>query len=392
MKTLKFLGSIAMATILLSNCSKQSLSVEVQSFGRLSNGEEAHLFTITNSSGSSLSISDYGARIVSINIPDRNGKLGDVIIGHGDLSTFETGDRFMGCVLGRYGNRINNSSFVIDSVEYRISANELLDGNPVHLSGGSNGFDRFIWDSEVVWDEDKAGVRFSRMSPDGEEGYPGNCECTVTYWWNETDICKIVYEATSDKPTVINLSNHAYFNLKGVEGEYVMDHLLTVYADSCIQNNLQYCPEYVLAVDDTPFDFREPNRVDYRLDMPHEHLRIMRGMSACWKLRDFKGNRSDGQDGCIDSTAVLFKAADLYEPRCGRGMETWTTEPFILTYTGRGFNGSRMGKKEPIVKYSGMLFETIHAADSPNQDRFPSTILRPGEKYRTTTEFRFYTK
>lgn len=388
-KSLVITAAVAAA---LSSCSDNTMNISVRDFGALSSGEETHLFTIVNPSGASISVSDYGARIVSINVPDRDGNLGDVIVGHGCIKDFENGDRFMGCILGRYGNRINNSSFRIDGTEYHVSANENLNGTPVHLSGGSVGFDRFVWDSEVIEEQGRAGVRFSRLSPDGEEGYPGNCLCHVTYWWDEGNVCRIEYEAVTDKPTVINLSNHAYFNLKGSEGGYVMDHLLTVDADSCIQNNSQYCPDYVLPVEGTPFDFRKPQRVDYRIDMPHEHLRIMKGMSACWKLNGFKGNRTDGSKGCMDSTAVLFKAAELYEPRCGRGMETWTTEPFVLTYTGRGFDGSRMGKYGPIEKFSGMLFETIHAADSPNQERFPSTILRPGETYRTSTEFRFYTK
>ena len=373
-------------------CEQPESYIVTEEFGRLSTGEQTHLYTLTNSSGASMAVTDYGARIVSIFVPDRNGKLGDVIVGHGDIESFENGYRFMGSILGRYGNRINHSSFTIDGIRYEVSANERLEGIPVHLSGGKEGFDKFVWEAEEIVKADRLGIRFRRLSPDGEQGYPGNCDCSVTYWWDEDNTCTIVYQATTDKPTVINLSNHAYFNLKGEEGGYVMDHQLTVYADSFIQNNLQYCPDKILPVEDSPFDFREPHRVDYRIDMPNEHLRIMKGMSACWKLRYFKGNRTGAKQGCIDSTATLIRAADLYEPGSGRSLETWTTEPFILTYTGRGFDGSLKGKYGPLEKFSGMLLETIHAPDSPNQKKFPTTVLRPGERYSSITEYRFSAK
>ena len=355
------------------------LSVECESYGTLSTGEEAHAWILTNSNGCSAKFTDFGARIISIMVPDRNGIMGDVIVGPDNLEAFEKAqpERFLGCVIGRYGNRINHASFTLDGVEYKLEANENLGGVPVQCHGASHGFDRFLWEGESLQEADRVGVRFHRLSPDGESGFPGNCDCYVTYWLTEDNTVKVEYEATTDKPTVINLSNHSFFNLKGNEGGYVMDHLFQVEADQCIQNNLQMCPDLILPVEGTPFDFRTPQRVDYRLDMPHPHLTIMRGMSACWVLRDWDG--------------TLRKAADLYERRSGRGVETWTTEPALLTYTARAFKGGA-GKYGPMEKYGGMLLETIHFADSPNQPRFPSTVLRPGEKYYSTTEWRFYAK
>ena len=367
------------AVALQGSCSTDRSDVSETSFGVLSTGEEVTLYTVTNPSGAMLQLIDYGARIVKICVPDRNGEIDDVVVGAGDLETFENGpERFFGCVIGRYGNRINHASFTLDGVKYCLEANEEFEGVPVQCHGGHDGYDRKMWDGEVVMADGMKGVRFHRLSPDGEQGFPGNLDCHVTYWLTDDNTVRCEYEATTDAPTVVNLSNHTYFNLKGSEGGYVMDHLLTVEADTAVQNNLQYCPDLLLPVDGTPFDFREPHRVDYRLDMPNRQLEIMHGMSACWVLRDWDG--------------TLRKAADLYEPRSGRGVETWTTEPALLTFTGRSFTPAHIGKYGPIEKYGAMLLETIHFADSPNQPRFPSTVLRPGEKYHSITEYRFYSR
>lgn len=355
------------------------VSIEKSSFGVLSTGDQVSLFTLSNSSGASITLTDYGARIVSIKVPDRNGVIDDVVVGYGDLSSFEKGsERFMGCVIGRYGNRIDNASFYLDGVKYNLVANEHFDGAPVQCHGGRLGFDRFVWESEMLKERNRVGVRFHRISIDGEEGFPGNCNCYVTYWWTKENVCIIEYSATTDKPTVINLSNHTYFNLKGSQGGYVMDHLLTVDADTAVQNNAHYCPDLLIPVKDSPFDFRSPHRVDYRIDMPSKQLEIMHGMSACWKINSWTGK--------------LKKIADLYEPRCGRGVETWSTEPALLTFTGRTFNPTVVGKYGPIEKFGGMLLETIHFPDSPNQSRFPSTVLRPYNVYYSSTEWHFYSK
>ena len=354
--------------------------MESEVFGTLSTGEVATIWHLENASGASMDVTDYGCRIVSIQMPDRNGKMGDVVVGYGDLESFEKKDRFLGPVIGRFGNRIDNASFVLDGVRYDVDANEKFDGEPVQCHGGRMGFDRFLWKGKPVQEPGKVGVRFHRLSPDGEQGFPGNMNAYVTYWLTDANTVILEYEADTDKPTVVNLSNHTYFNLRGNEGCYVMEHLLQVEADTCVQNNSHFCPDKLLHVEGTPFDFRQPHRVDYRIDMPNEHLRIMKGMSACWVVRDWDG--------------TLRKAADLYDKKSGRGVETWTTEPALLTFTGRTFSaeGYPDGKYGPIEKFGGMLLETIHFPDSPNQERFPSTVLRPGEKYHTMTEYRFYTR
>ena len=368
---------VLVAALAFVGCSNKP-SVTSDVFGYLSTGEEVTLWTITNSQGASMSVTDYGCRVVSICMPDRNGNVEDVVVGYGTVESFEKGDRYFGCVIGRFGNRIDNASFSLDGKKYDLDVNEYFDGQPVQCHGGRMGFDRFMWKGEVIEEDTRAGVRFYRLSPDGEQGYPGNMEAYVTYWLTDNNVVQIEYDATTDMPTVVNLSNHTYFNLRGHEGCYVMEHQLQVEADTCVQNNTHFCPDLLLPVDGTPFDFREPQRVDYRIDMPNEHLRIMKGMSACWVVRDWDG--------------TLRKAADLYDSKTGRGMQTWTTEPTLLTYTGRAFNAKQYpdGKYGPIDKFAGMLMETIHFPDSPNQDRFPSTVLRPGEKYHSETEYRFY--
>ena len=328
-----------------------------------------------------MEVIDYGCRVVRICVPDRNGVIADIVPGYDDIRDFETGsERFFGALIGRYGNRIANASFPLDGDTVRLTANECLAGCPGHLHGGTKGFDRVMWQAEPLVEADRAGVRFTRLSPDGEEGYPGNLACTVTYWWTKDDVCRIEYEAETDRPTVVNLSNHTYFNLKGQNGGYVMDHVMQVEADRYFRNTAQYVPDgAMLPVEDTPFDMRAPHRIDYAIDTPDPQLQIMRGFSVCWVLRS--------------QTGELARAADLYSPRSGRGVETWTTEPGLLTYTGRGLNERMIGKNGvPLEKFGGMLLETLHFADSPNRPDFPSTVLRPGERYRSVTEFRFYAK
>ena len=370
-----------MASVLfaLCGCSPEA-SVTAESFGTLSTGEEVTLWHMVNANGASMDVTDYGCRIVRICMPDRDGNMSDVVVGYGDLESFEKKDRFLGPVIGRFGNRIDHASFVLDGVEYKVDANEKFGGEPVQCHGGRMGFDKFVWEGEALVEPGRVGVRFHRLSPDGEQGFPGNMDAYVTYWLTDENVVKLEYDATTDKPTVVNLSNHTYFNMRGSKGCYVMEHLLQVEADTCVQNNSHFCPDKLLHVEGTPFDFRQPQRVDYRIDMPNEHLRIMRGMSACWAVRDWDG--------------TLRRAADLYDPETGRGVETWTTEPALLTFTGRTFSakGYPNGKYGPIQKFGGMLLETIHFPDSPNQSRFPSTVLRPGEQYHSETEYRFYAK
>lgn len=331
-----------------------------------------HLYTIVNTNGAFISITDYGCRIVSVNVPDRAGKIGDVVVGFGDVEGFEqSNDRFVGCILGRYANRIAGSKITIDGKIYELTPNEWRENVPGQLHGGPEGFDCFVWETESITD---SSVCLHRQSPDGEQGYPGNLDCRVTYTWTDNNALRIEYEATTDAATVVNLSNHTYFNPRGAEGEYVMSCHLWIDADSCIFNDGKYIPKDVLSVDGLPLDFRTMRRMDSMLEKEY-------GMNVpvgSWLL-----NKWDGS---------IRKVADLYDSHTGRGIETWTTEPNLVTFAARSWNGLKIGKYGPLEKFSGMLLETLHPADSPNQTRFPSTVLRPGEKYSSCTIYKFYVK
>lgn len=376
-------GWIALfSVIFLTSSCRGRPDVECHSFGRLSTGEEVTLYHLTSGSGAYMDVIDYGCRVVRIGVPDRKGVIADIVPGYDNIRDFETGsERFFGALIGRYGNRIANASFRLDGDTVRLTANEHLAGCPGHLHGGDKGFDRVMWQSEPLVERNRVGVRFTRLSPDGEEGYPGNLSCTVTYWFTKNNVWRVEYTATTDRPTIVNLSNHTYFNLKGVgDGGYVMDHEMQVEADRYLPNDARYVPIGPSeSVEGTPFDLREFHRVDYAIDIPNEHLRTMQGFSVCWALRN--------------QTGKLAYAASLWEPRSGRGIELWTTEPGLLTYTGRLFSPKVVGKDgRAVEKFGGMLLETLHYPDSPNHPEYPSTVLRPDETYRSITEFRFYTK
>lgn len=377
-----FLISALMTAMFTTVVKAGNPSVATVPFGRLSTGEEVTLYRLESGNGSLVDVIDYGCRIVRICVPDRNGSIDDVVPGYGRIEDFETGtERFFGCVIGRYGNRISEGRFTLDGKTIQLSRNEPFGENyRGHVHGGEMGFDRVIWKGEILREMDRAGVRFSRLSPDGEEGYPGNLDCSVTYWWSRDNTLRIEYAATTDKPTVVNLSNHTFFNLKGSEGGYVMDHVIRVESDAYLPNTDRFVPVGPAEpVEGTPFDMRLPHRVDYAIDTPNEHFRTMRGFSVTWVLRS--------------QTGELARAADLWEPRCGRGVETWTTEPGLLTYTGRAFSEKIIGKEgRPLEKFGGMLLETLHYPDSPNHPEYPSTALYPGQKYFSATEFRFYAR
>lgn len=376
----------AFMLIFLTACSADSLAIKEDFFGITSQGDTTILYTMTNSSGAYVTVTDYGCKLVSVNVPDCTGIIDDVIVGYGNIYDLEHGgERFAGAVVGRYGNRIYPAEIEIEGIKYQLTTNERLGGQEGHIHGGRNGFDRFVWKGEMITQTDadtsgaRVGVRFRRLSPDGEEGYPGNLMAEVTYWWNEDNTLKIEYKATTDKPTIVNMLNHAYFNLKGSAGGYVMDHRLQVNADTYSLNDSRFVQKgEPQPVDKTPFDMRKPRRVDYAIDIPSEQIVTMRGFSVCWQLRDYKAGR-------------LHHAATLSQPKNGRIMEVWTTEPGLLTYTGRGFNDKVIGKYGPIEKFGGMLMETLHFPNSPHMPECPTTILHPGEIYYSTTEFRFST-
>lgn len=346
-------------------------------YGITQEGDTVTQYTLTNASGAQLKVIDYGCRVTNIIVPDREGKMADVVLGYENLKDYETGsERFFGALLGRYANRIAGGEFMIDSVSYQLSCNESPNGYPGHLHGGVKGFDRVMWRAVPVERHDTLGVVFTRRSPDGEEGYPGNLDCKVTYLWTSDNTWRIEYEAVTDRPTIVNMSQHCYFNLRGYNGGTVLNHIVQIDADSVTVNTPWYVPAAVESVTGSPLDFRAPHSFMERADCPNEHMKLMGGYSANWILCNYNGE--------------LRYVATIAEPQSGRQIITYTTEPGLLIYTGIGLSEKIVGKGGPQQKYGGLILETIHHPDTPHHPEFPSCILRPDEKYESVTEYRFF--
>jgi aldose 1-epimerase len=344
----------------------------MRAYGTTTKGEAVEEYTLTNASGMEVKIITYGGAIQSLRVPDRNGEMRNIVLGFDNLLDYETRSPYFGCITGRYGNRIANARFSIDGKEYRLAANDGTNS----LHGGIEGLDNRVWKGKAV----DGGVSLSYLSPDGEEGYPGNLDLTVVYTLTEDNALRIDYRATTDAPTVINLTNHSYFNLAGNGSGTIYDHLVMLNADRYTPVNQNLIPTGELApVAGTPLDFRMPVKVGARIRSGHPQMVLARGYD-----HNFVLNRTD-------HTTLSF-AARVYDPTSGRIMEVLTTEPGIQFYTGNFLDGTRVGSSGGMYRQGdGLCLETQHFPDSPNQPAFPSTALRPGETYQTTTVYRFTT-
>lgn len=344
--------------------------ITTQPFGRMRDGAEASLFTLQGSGPLRVAITDFGGAIVSLWVPDRGGELADVVLGYDSLAGYRAGKSFFGGIIGRFGNRIRDGRFTLDGIEYSLPRNN----GPHHLHGGPNGFDRLLWKATT---SEGPALTLRRTSPDGEEGYPGNLRVEVTYSLGGADTLRIEYRAETDKPTPVNLTNHAYFNLAGHDSGSILDHELMLPASRTTVVDAGLIPTGEIAdVAGTPFDFREPRRVGDRIEAADEQLQFGPGYDHNFIL-DRDGDR-------------LALAARIRDPRSGRVMEVLTTEPAIQFYAGNFLDGSEIGKGgHAYQRRTGFCLETQHFPDSPNQPSFPSTILRPGEVYRSTTLYRF---
>ena len=339
-------------------------------------GQKIDVFTITNANGLQVQTIPYGAIIVSIKVPDRNGRLDDIVIGHGTLEGYLTKSRFFGAVVGRYGNRIAKGQFTLDGTPYSLAVNN----GPNHLHGGVEGFDKQVWRWSTHTSPAAGTVQYTLLSPDGDEGYPGRVEAVVNYTLTDLNELIVEYYALSDKPTPINLTNHSYFNLAGDGARDITDHIVTLNADTYLPVDETKIPTGEIAtVDGTPFDFRKPTRIGERIDAPHPQLAIAKGYDHCVVL-----NRTG--EG-------LVQAAHVEEPTTGRTLTVMTTEPGMQFYTGNVLDGSITGKAGHVYKTRyGLCLETQHFPNSPNQPDFPSTILRPGQEYKSRTIFKFGVK
>ena len=347
--------------------------VSREPFGTTPTGEAVELVTLTNAHGVEMRVMTYGGIIVSLRVPDRNGRLGDVVLGYDSLAGYIRDSPYFGAIVGRYGNRIAKGRFTLNGTEYRLAINN----GPNHLHGGIRGFDKVVWRAEPFRDARGAGVVLRHTSPDGDEGYPGTLQATVTYTLTDRNEVRIDYEATTDKATPVNLTQHSYFNLAG-SGD-ILGHTLMIAADRFTPVDSTLIPTGVLApVAGTPFDFRTPHAIGERIGDANEQLRFGGGYD-----HNFVLTRPD---------TGLALAARLTDSLSGRTLEIRTTEPGVQFYSGNFLDGSITGKGGTVYRHrTGLCLETQHFPDSPNHPEFPSTILEPGRTYRSRTVWTFGT-
>ncbi len=345
------------------------------SFGTLPDGTALELFTLKNASGMEVIVTNYGGIITSLKVPDRSGKIDDVTLGYDSIDGYLKSSPYFGAIIGRYGNRIGKAQFELDGKTYKLPAND----GPNTLHGGVKGFDKVVWQAEPFEREGERGIVFTYVSPDGEEGFPGTLTSRVTYTLTDKNELAFDYHATTDKPTVVNLTQHAYFNLAGDGSGDVLGHELTINADRYTPVSATLIPMGELAgLEGTPLDFRTKTAIGARIDAAHEQLKRAGGYDHNYVLN----KQGEG----------LTLAARVEEPKTGRVMEVHTTEPGIQFYSGNFLDGSITGKQGHVYnKRNGFCLETQHYPDSPNQPSFPTTTLKPGEEYQSRTVYTFST-
>ncbi|NQT08513.1 galactose mutarotase [Candidatus Bathyarchaeota archaeon] len=350
------------------------MKVESQDWGETPDGQGVQLYTVVNGRGAAAQITNYGGIVVSLKVPDVDGRLDDVVLGYDTLPEYVDDLSYFGCIVGRYANRIAGGRFTLKGVEHTLTANERWN----HLHGGIRGFSKVVWGARAVERGGSAGLGLSYLSRDGEEGYPGNLRADVTYLLTEDDELRIEYEATTDRDTVVNLSHHSYFNLGG--GGDVLNHDLTLYADRFTPVDGELIPTGELrSVEGTPMDFTAPTAIGERIEADYEQLKLAGGYDHNWVL-----NREG---------SGLSVAARVHHPGTGRTMEVSTTEPGVQFYSGNQLPTQIPGKRgRRYGPHRGLCLEAQHFPDSPNRPEFPSTVLKEGETYRQTTVYRFYTE
>jgi len=346
--------------------------VTTQSFGTF-DGKDVSLFTLTNKKGDVIKLSNYGAGIVEIIVPDRNGKKENVTLGYDNFDGYANGDKYFGKVVGQYANRIAKGKFTLDGVDYTLAINNA----PNALHGGPTGWHSRVWDAQVLKNTDFPAVRFTYNKPDMEEGFPGNVVAEVVYTWTDNDEIILDYKVTTDKNTIINITNHAYFNLHGAGVGDILDHEAVIRASAFTPVDSTLIPTgEIRPVEGTPFDFRTPHLIGERIGMDYDQLKL---------------------GGGYDHNFVLDNAeevdATVYDPSTGRVLEVLTDQPGVQLYTGNFLDGTQTGHGGKVYKYrSGFCLETQHFPDSPNQASFPSVLLTPAEPFLSSTTFRFSVK
>jgi len=368
-----FVCSAAAVVVAATPAASAQGRITSQSFGTAPDGKAATLYTLTNSRGVEAAITNYGGIVVSLKVPDRQGRLGDVALGYDDLAAYVKSSPYFGALIGRYGNRIANGKFKLNGVTYTLAKNN----GPNHLHGGIKGFDKKVWQATPIRRRGAVGVALRYLSPNGEEGYPGNLTTKVVYLLTDRNELRIDYTAVTDKTTVLNLTHHSYFNLAGAGNGDILGHRMMINANRFTPVNSNLIPTGELrSVRGTPFDFRRPTAIGARINQNDQQLKFGKGYDHNYVL-----NRR--------GTAASL-AARVSEPKSGRVMEVYTTEPGMQLYTGNFLDGTNIGKGGKPYKFRyGFCLETQHFPDSPNRPRFPTTTLRPGRVYRQTTIYKF---
>jgi aldose 1-epimerase len=358
----------------------QPARVKQESFGKTADGREAKVFTLTNSKGGEVRLTDYGATVVSLKMPDRSGKSDDIVLGMSSIDgytneAYQKANPYLGAIAGRYANRIAKAKFTLGGTEYKLAANNGAN----NLHGGKVGFDKVFWSGREVPAENGSAVEFTYLSKDGEEGFPGNLTARVLYTLTDNNELKIDYTATTDKETVVNLTHHSYFNLAGAGSGDILNHRLQIFADKFTPIDKESIPTgESKPVEGTPFDFRQAKAIGKDIESTDEQIKNGKGFD-----HNFVVNGENGK---------LRPAAIVTEEGSGRVMEVTTTEPGIQLYTGNYLDGSLKGTTGASFNLrTGFCLETQHYPDSPNRPDFPSTVLKPGETYRTSTVYKFST-
>jgi aldose 1-epimerase len=345
--------------------------VSVKAFGRSPDGTSVDLYTLRNANGAEVRITNYGGIVTHLFMPDRDGKLGDVVLGYDSLEGYLRSSPYFGCLVGRYGNRIAGARFSLEGRAYSLAKNN----GPNSLHGGLQGFDKVVWQVGRIASKFGVALEFRYVSPDGEEGYPGNLSVTAVYTLTHENALRLDFTATTDKATVVNLTHHSYFNLAGA-GD-ILNHELMIPAEEFTPVNADLIPTGELrALRGTPLDFSAPTRIGARINQPDEQLKLGRGYDHNFVLNNPVGK--------------LALAARVFEPTTGRVLEVETTEPATQFYSGNFLDGTITGKGGQVYhQRTGFCIEPQHYPDSPNQPEFPSTVLRPGETYTNTISYKF---
>ncbi len=379
------LSTLFAAIILIGGCAENNnvtssekaevkkAAIKKDDFGKTADGQNVEIYTLTNANGVEAKITTYGGIVTSLKVPDRNGKLDDVVLGFDSLDSYLKGHPSLGIIAGRYANRIGKGRFKLNGVEYKLA----LNNGPNSLHGGLKGFDKKVWAAKPVTKDKEVGLELSYLSKDGEEGYPGNLSTTVVYTLTDNNELKIDYAATTDKDTVVNLTNHSYFNLAGQGNGDILGHQLMLNADRFTPVDATLIPTGELrSVKGTPMDFTQMTAIGARINQDDEQIKIGKGYDHNFVINGAAG--------------TLRQAAKVYEPTTGRVLEVLTTEPGVQLYTGNFLDGSKVGKGEKAYKQRyGFCLETQHFPDSPNKPDFPTTVLKPGDKFQSTTVFKF---